>query len=35
MAHTDLMEALRAIVSQGPPWNEDDLSEWANEFLFA
>ena len=35
MAHADLMEALRAIVSQEPPWNEDDLAEWANEFLFA
>ena len=35
MAHADLMEALRAIVSQEPPWNEDDLAEWAEEFLMA
>jgi hypothetical protein len=33
MAHADLMEALRAIVSKEPPWKEDDLSEWAEEFL--
>ena len=35
MVHADLMEALRAIVSQEPPWNEDDLAEWAEEFLMA
>jgi hypothetical protein len=28
------MDCLRAIVSQEPPWSEDDLAEWANEFLF-
>src|ERR1019366_7016059 len=35
MEHDYLMEALRAIVSQEPPWNKDDLAEWANEFLYA
>ena len=35
MAHADLMKALRAIVSQEPPRNEDDLAEWAEEFLMA
>jgi hypothetical protein len=28
------LDCLRAIVSQEPPWNEDTLADWANDFLY-
>jgi hypothetical protein len=34
MIPVQLMDCLREIVSQEPPWSEDDLAEWADEFLF-